>query len=289
MGRLDRARSSAAMSAAHGPAIVVWRCERGGRDRAKRRTSPSAHGCGVQRADSETSQRAVIVADRTNASCCEYVPRNECERISPLVVHRTLHDRNDPPGSPDVVPHGQSRTAIGEHEMHLVPGPPRIVERCGGKRREGARSVDSGRVYKPIDQFSLELKLLGIRDVLPRAAAAGTQARRRVDAEMAAARSNSMSRRSEDLDERRDRPASALDDADSNALAGYRERDAQPASAPGCDAVAVGRERVDVDDYVVRVGPSSDSGTDAQLTFRSSTSNTSVALGGMTPPAPWAP
>jgi hypothetical protein len=97
---------------------------------------------------------------------------------------------------------------------------------------------------------------------------------------VSAAWSNSVWRCAENLDERRHRAAApAFDDMDSNAFAGDGEWNGQPAFTGGCDAITVRRERLDL--Y--------DSGTINQLTLRSSTSKTSVAFGGITPPAPWAP
>ena len=114
--------------------------------------------------------------------------------------------------------------------------------------------------------------------------------------------------RANDLDKRRRyASASVLDDADANALAGNGERNGEPVPAGVSDPVTVRGERFDVDDVLAgwrnaaaglstgwesaaaglpAVARSAKAG---QLTFRSSTSKTSVAFGGMTPPAPCAP
>jgi hypothetical protein len=115
---------------------------------------------------------------------------------------------------------------------------------------------------------------------------------------MAATGRHSMWRCAEDFDEcDQRRRASALDDADSNALARDGEGNADAASVGCCDAVAVGRERVDIHvdeltglrNAVASLPAGARSAEAGQLTLRSSTSKTSVAFGGIKPPAPCAP
>jgi hypothetical protein len=78
---------------------------------------------------------------------------------------------------------------------------------------------------KTVHQFRLEPKLFGIGYVLPGAAAARTDTRFGVEAEVAASRDDSVRRRAENLDERGHRPAApAVDDANRHTLAGDRER-----------------------------------------------------------------
>jgi len=104
-----------------------------------------------------------------------------------------------------------------------------------------------------------------------------------------------MWRGAKDLDER-GRRTSALDDTDADALAGNGKRNVEPLPAGVSDAVTVWRERLDVDDMLAGLQnaaaglpAAARSAKAGQLTFRSSTSKTSVAFGGMTPPAPCAP
>ena len=69
-------------------------------------------------------------------------------------------------------------------------------------------------------------------------------------------------------------------DTDADPFTRDREWDGNAKTAQRRDAVAVGGEGIDLDVGGAKAG---------QLTFNSSTSKTSVAFGGMTPPAPCDP
>ena len=109
-----------------------------------------------------------------------------------------------------------------------------------------------------------------------------------------------MWRGTKNLEERRrDWSARSGRETHADALTGNGERHHEAASGQRRDAVAVRRDSVDVDFRDLSTGlfrrctagvvAEARSAKADQLTFRSSTSKTSVAFGGMTPPAPCAP
>src|SRR5882762_6389239 len=150
--------------------------------------------------------------------------------------------------------------------------------------------------HEAIDERRLQAQLLGIRDVLP-GAATRADARRGIAAEVPACGRDPMGRRAQNV-EQGGGGAPAIGDTNADALTrdGERHRDAERAG--GRHAVAVGVERLDLDVCDVSTGERSAaedlpagarSARAGQLTFSSSTSKTSVAFGGMTPPAPCDP
>ena len=101
-------------------------------------------------------------------------------------------------------------------------------------------------------------------------------------------RFNTVRRRAQDLQQRPSRrPAAPVGETDTDAFTRDGERHRNPKGAGAGEAIAIGCDGVDFD-----VGDLSTEARSAkvdQLTFSSSTSKTSVAFGGMTPPAPCAP
>jgi len=119
------------------------------------------------------------------------------------MVHRAFADGDDPPRPACVVTHGEvllTTVNRSEDEMDLVTVLPRIVERSGDEHRPRCGCVGHSRTYEPCEQIGLQPQLLGVCDVLPRAAAAcRARARRKV----CAAWRDSMGGGTEDFNQRR--------------------------------------------------------------------------------------
>ena len=96
---------------------------------------------------------------------------------------------------------------------------------------------------------------------------------------------NPVRRCTQDFHQRGRRAAATLiRKTDFDAFPGDGEWNCNPTTAIAGDAVAVGSESIDLD--IGDLSTEARSAKADQLTFISSTSKTSVAFGGMTPPAP---
>src|SRR4051812_12487212 len=170
---------------------------------------------------------------------------------------------------------------LTEHEVHLVAVSPRVAHRRSRQHRPCSRCVVNGGTHETIDDRGFQPELFRVGNVLPGAAAARAGSRRRRPSEMPARRCDTMRRGAHDLEKAANRETSSRGDKlDANPFAWQGERN-RDADARGLrDAVTGGTELFDVD---------GDDSCAGQLTARSSTSKTSVAFGGITPPAPCAP
>ena len=79
-----------------------------------------------------------------------------------------------------------------EHEVHFVAVAPGPIDWRGREGRPGLGRARYHGAHQAVDELCFQAKLLGIRNVLPAAAAARTDAGRRADAEVPAGRRSAM-------------------------------------------------------------------------------------------------
>jgi hypothetical protein len=196
------------------------------------------------------------------------------------------------------MPHDEcTRATTLDDEMDFVSIVPGLVVWRRPQHRQRARRSSNSLPHDAGDQFCLECELCRVRDMLP-----GTPPARvslfSLWTEMAAARLHAVGRGAQYLDERgRYDPGTRCTQTDADALAWNREGDDHRTAPERADTVPVQVDRFDVDVGEVSHGiPGSgirirdpSFPQRSYLTSSSSTSNRSVAFGGMSFPAPRLP